>query len=55
MATRISYAELEAAFPWAHFLPPLAQQEFMNAIDCYHVAAEKYARQATKNKERRSA
>jgi hypothetical protein len=45
---KISYAELEAAFPWVRFLPPLAQREFMNAIDSYRSAADTYARQVAR-------
>jgi hypothetical protein len=42
--------KLETVFPWARFLPPLAQREFMNVIDSYHSAADTYARQARKSR-----
>lgn len=44
MKTGISYAELEALFPWVRFLPDEARREFMAIIDNYHEAAEIYSR-----------
>jgi hypothetical protein len=46
-ATRISYAELEGAFPWVRFLPYEAARQFMDIIDNYHAAAAIYSRKAS--------
>jgi hypothetical protein len=47
MTTKISYAKLEAAFPWVRFLPKATVSQFMVIIDDYHAAAEKYSRKAS--------
>jgi hypothetical protein len=44
MTTEISYAELEAVFPWVRFLPKAALWQFMVIIDDYHAAADIYSR-----------
>ena len=44
MTTKISYAELEAAFPWVRFLPRASLWQFMVIIDDYHAAADIYSR-----------
>lgn len=46
-AKRISYAELEAAFPWVRFLPEAAARQFMDTIDNYCAAAAIYSRKAS--------
>ena len=46
-ATRISYVELEAAFPWVRFLPDKAARQFMDIIDNYCAAAAIYSRRAS--------
>jgi len=45
-ATRISYAELEAAFPWVGFLLEAAVRQFMDTVDNYCAAAAIYSRKA---------
>lgn len=42
--TRVTRAELEAAFPWVRFLPEGAVRQFMDTIDNYRAAADIYAR-----------
>jgi hypothetical protein len=46
-ATRISYTELEVAFPWVRFLPYAAARQFMDTIDNYCAAAAIYSRQVS--------
>lgn len=52
-ATRISYAELEAAFPWVRFLPDEAARQFMDIIDNYCAAAAIYSRRASLSQPRK--
>jgi hypothetical protein len=46
-ATKINYADLEAAFPWVRFLPEAAARQFMDIIDNYCAAAAIYSRKAS--------
>jgi hypothetical protein len=46
-AKRISYAELEAVFPWVRFLPGPAQTEFLGIVNDYCRAAGIYSRKAS--------
>ena len=46
-ATRISYAELEATFPWVRFLPERRHGSFMAIIDDYCAAAAIYSRRVS--------
>lgn len=43
-AKKISYAELESAFPWVRHLPDAAARQFMDIIDNYCEAAAIYSR-----------
>lgn len=46
-ATKISYTQLEAAFPWVRFLPDAATRQFMATIDDYCAAAAIYSRRVS--------
>jgi hypothetical protein len=41
---KVTLEELEAAFPWVRYLPPLAMEQFIAIIDNYRAAAEIYSR-----------